>query len=240
MSCDENNDSADLEALFDEVSAKAAANIDAPAATSVIDQIGQLARVLHGTLRSLGLEAGVEKATSDIPDVRARLEYVASLTNQAANKVMDATDKIEPQLSSISRNAKSLSDRWDESLSGKFDEQKFKRLVLDTRTHLNDEQGQVKIASAATMDIVLAQDFQDLTGQILKKVGTIICEVESQLLALLVEHVPQSKIDNHPLQSQELLNGPVINPIGRSDALLAANIVTNQDQVDEILASLGF
>jgi chemotaxis protein CheZ len=78
---------------------------------------------------------------------------------------------------------------------------------------------------------MMAQDFQDLTGQVIKRIIAITKEMEQQLLMLLVDHAPAvAKAD----LSVSLLNGPVINPAGRSD------VVTSQDQVDELLASLGF
>ena len=77
----------------------------------------------------------------------------------------------------------------------------------------------------------MAQDFQDLTGQVIKKIIELTQNMEQQLLSLLLENAPASvkaEINN------SLLNGPVINAQGRSD------VVTSQDQVDDLLESLGF
>ena len=77
----------------------------------------------------------------------------------------------------------------------------------------------------------MAQDFQDLTGQVIKKIVDVTQKMEKQLVDLLVESSPP--LANHEVHAG-LLNGPVINPSGRAD------VVTNQDQVDDLLESMGF
>jgi len=80
-------------------------------------------------------------------------------------------------------------------------------------------------------DIMMAQDFHDLTGQVVAKVVSLAAELEDSLVKLLVQAAP-------PEQAQKvessILNGPVVNPEGRSD------VVANQGEVDDLLASLGF
>src|SRR5450830_408499 len=59
----------------------------APAAESnleVLSRIGHMTRALHDSLRGLGLDKLIEKAASDIPDARDRLDYVARMSEQAA------------------------------------------------------------------------------------------------------------------------------------------------------------
>jgi len=76
----------------------------------------------------------------------------------------------------------------------------------------------------------MAQEFQDLTGQVIKKVADVTYELENQLLKLLVENAPPERRE----EASGLLNGPVINAAGRND------IAANQEQVDQLLESLGF
>jgi len=85
--------------------------------------------------------------------------------------------------------------------------------------------------NAQLLEIMMAQDFQDLTGQVIKKVIALAQDLEVQLLQVLVASTPPDKRKN---LGDDLLNGPVINAEGRSD------VVTSQEQVDELLASLGF
>ena len=239
-------DSDDLEALFDSIisanastpkSAAAAAN--APLATNdgdgdpakVINQIGHMARALHDTLRELGLHKEIEKAAASIPDARDRLNYVATLTQQAAERVLNATEAAQPVVEKLGSEAQHLARQWDLLFEKKLDVQQFKDLVTQTHAHLHETPKRTKETNDRLMEIMMAQDFQDLTGQVIKKIIEVTQNMEQQLLALLLENAPASvkaEIDSG------LLNGPVINAKGRTD------VVTSQDQVDDLLESLGF
>ncbi len=237
-----NQDSDDLEALFDSI---IAANQDegVPASSAqviqlnadaepakVINQVGQMARKLHDTLRELGLHKEIEKAAATIPDARDRLNYVATLTQQAAERVLNATEAAQPLVDKMGDEAQRLASQWDLLFQKKLDVQQFKDLVTQTHAHLHETPKQTKAANAYLMEIMLAQDFQDLTGQVIKKIIQLTQEMEKQLVELLLENAsPAVRAEN-----SGLLNGPVINASGRSD------VVTSQDQVDDLLESLGF
>jgi chemotaxis protein CheZ len=232
-------DSDDLEALFDSIvaanAAETAAN-EVPAAegaetSKVINQIGHMARTLHDTLRELGLQKEIEKAASSIPDARDRLNYVATLTQQAAERVLNATEAAQPVVEKMEVEAHRLSKQWELLFEKKLDVEQFKNLVTQTHAFLYEVPKQTKATNAYLMEIMMAQDFQDLTGQVIKKIIEVTHNMEQQLLAVLLENAPASlKAELSP----GLLNGPVVNPEGRTD------VVTSQDQVDELLESLGF
>lgn len=235
-------DSDDLEALFDSI---IAANHDeakpesAQAVTpnieseqvKVINQVGQMARKLHDTLRELGLHTEIEKAASSIPDARDRLNYVATLTQQAAERVLNATEAAQPMVDELGNEALRLAAQWDLLFDQKLDPSQFKNLVSQTRAFLHETPKQTKATNALLMEITLAQDFQDLTGQVIKKIIHLTQEMEQQLLALLLENAPPAVKAEHKGAS---LSGPVIRPHARND------VVTSQDQVDDLLESLGF
>ncbi|GAA5785983.1 protein phosphatase CheZ [Chitiniphilus shinanonensis] len=248
-------DSAELEALFDSivqaqqqdetpvVATPAATPVahDTPAAIaksmeelseparSMFSHIGQLTRKLHDTLRELGLDKSLERAASQIPDARDRLSYVATMTEQAADRTLNALDAARPLQDGIANNARSLASDWDKLFASQLSVDEFKALVEKTRTHLNTTAVHSDQINAQMLEIMMAQDFQDLTGQVIKKVLTMSKEMEAQLLEFLLAFSPQGlKHDD------SLLNGPVVNTEGRTD------IVTNQQQVDDLLESLGF
>ncbi|ADE10790.1 protein phosphatase CheZ [Sideroxydans lithotrophicus] len=238
-------DSDDLEALFDSIIAAnanegkpapaAAANSPMPAGdgdpAKVINQIGHMARALHDTLRELGLNKEIEKAASTIPDARDRLNYVATLTKQAAERVLNATEAAQPVVEKIGSDAQHLAKQWDLLFEKKLDVPQFKDLVTQTHAYLHETPKQAKATNAKLTEIMMAQDFQDLTGQVIKKIIELTQNMEQQLLALLLENAPASvKAEIN----SGLLNGPVINAQGRTD------VVTSQDQVDDLLESLGF
>lgn len=236
-----NNDSDDLESLFDSiVTANKSGNSEksAGAATpagagvgvdGVFNEIGHLTRALHDSLRELGYDKNLQKAASAIPDARDRLNYIASMTQAAAERVLTATESAQPVVDKIEAGAKDLAGEWQKLFDNKLDVDQFKQLANRTHAYLVEVPRQTRQTSANLTEIMMAQDFQDLTGQVIKKIMDVTQNLEQQLLALLVHNAPPSiKLD------PSLLNGPVINAAGRSD------VVTSQAQVDDLLESLGF
>lgn len=244
-------DSADLEALFDSIlqashpeeaapnkaspeassgmpTSEAIQEMDEPA-RSMFSHIGQMTRKLHDTLRELGLDKSLEKAASQIPDARDRLSYVATMTEQAAERTLNALDVAKPLQDGIGINSRELSAQWDKLFANQLSIHEFKTLVEKTRTYLDTTAKQSDEVGTQMLEIMMAQDFQDLTGQVIKKILFMAKDMEKHLMDFLLMFSPQGiKHDD------SLLNGPVINSDGRTD------IVTNQAQVDDLLESLGF
>jgi chemotaxis protein CheZ len=201
----------------------------------VLSRIGHMTRALHENLRGLGLDKLIEKAASDIPDARDRLDYVARLSEDAAKKVLDATDAAGPLQDRIDSDAAVLSDAWKALLStttyAAQGDGAWRALAERTVASLEQSRVSAGATKGHLMDIMMAQDFQDLTGQVIKRITGIAQNLEKQLVQVLVDFAPEEikrELDNG------LLNGPQINPTGKSD------VVADQEQVDDLLDSLGF
>ncbi len=195
-----------------------------------LSRIGHMTRSLHDSLRGLGLDKLIEKAASDIPDARDRLDYVARMSEQAAQKVLNATDAAGPMQDRIQADAKSLSASWQGLLGGGASEAQWRALAEQTVQKLAEAGQSTVDTKAHLMDIMMAQDFQDLTGQVIKRVTSIAHNLEQQLVQMLIDFAPSEmkrEIDSG------LLNGPQINPEGQ-------DVVADQGQVDDLLDSLGF
>jgi chemotaxis protein CheZ len=240
------SDSDDLEALFDSIAAEhnrmkaakaAAAESLAPRAgcgtvdSGLLTKLGQLTRTLHESLRELGYDRLVEQAAASIPDARERLSYVATLTERAAERVLNATDAARPLQDAMETAAKELSAGWRQVYAGAMEVEQFKALAAATAAFLERVPEQTKATNAQLMEIVMAQDFQDLTGQVIKRINDLAHHFEQELLKLLIESTPQ---EQRPRGADDLLNGPVVNPDRSGDA------AHSQAQVDELLESLGF
>jgi chemotaxis protein CheZ len=200
----------------------------------VIDQVGQLTRTLHNSLRELGYDKRLESITSEVPEAQDKLSYVASKTEQAAERALNATEIAMPIQEKLSTDATKLSEQWKEALESQQsqpDTEKFKLLLIETLTYINNVPSQTDATNAQLMEIMMAQDFQDLTGQVIKKITHMVQTLEQELVQLLLANVPPT---NSEKTEDGLLNGPVVNPEKRSD------VVSSQDQVDDLLASLGF
>lgn len=242
-------DSDDLQALFDSVSAQTVATqvdvVAAPAPVAeaadgaswpaqevVFNRVGHMVRSLHDTLRELGYDKLIESAVSSLPDAKDRLAYVANLTEQAACRVLNATDVASPLIDDIQNTSRELGLRWDSAFANQLSTQQFRQLAIETRQFLNGQvPDRMQATHAQLTEIMMAQDFQDLTGQVIKKVVALAQDLEAGLMAVLLDVVPETKQTE---EVRNLMNGPVVNAEGRND------VVVNQGQVDDLLDSLGF
>jgi chemotaxis protein CheZ len=242
-------DSSDLEALFDSIalasshSAEPVSQQTQPKSTvteptgddhganKVIAQVGRLTRTLHDSLRELGFDKSLQSATQVIPDAQERLAYVAMMTEQAASRALCAIETAKPIQQRLQTDSTRLSGQWQRLFSNQLSVDEFKALAKETCQFLDE----VPVHTSATNDqlteIMMAQGFQDLTGQVIKRVTELAQTIEKQLLQLLVENVAPEK---KATLGNSLLTGPVIIGAGRGD------MVTNQQQVDDLLESLGF
>ncbi|MGB3277421.1 MAG: protein phosphatase CheZ [Castellaniella sp.] len=196
----------------------------------LIHRIAMVTRTLRVSMRELGLDQAIQDAAHAIPDARDRLHYVAQMTEQAANRVLNATEQIQPWQDSMQRDAKALDARWQDWFDHPVELDQARSLVDDTRAFLKDVPEKTQASQNNLMEIIMAQDFQDLTGQVIMKMLGVIGAIETELVQVLIDSVPQEKRE----ETKTLLNGPVVNAEGKND------VVTNQDQVDDLLASLGF
>jgi chemotaxis protein CheZ len=191
-----------------------------------------MTRALHESLRGLGLDKLIEKAASDIPDARDRLDYVVRLSEQSAKRVLDATDAANPLQDGIDDRAAELSRAWQALLAepGNGDGA-WRALAERTVAGMAESRSAASATKGHLMDIMMAQDFQDLTGQVISRITGIAQNLEKQLVQVLVDFAPSEikrELDNG------LLNGPQINPEGNTE------VVADQGQVDDLLDSLGF
>jgi chemotaxis protein CheZ len=194
-------------------------------------RIGHITRVLHDSLRELGFDKVLEKATVDIPDVRERLNYVAKMTEQAAQRVLNATDTAIPLQERIDAGADEILNGWQTTLKAPFSEANYRDMATLTMQCLADMRSDTSATKQQLLDIMMAQDFQDLTGQVIRKVMDLAQGLEQQLVQLLIDYAPA---EVRKETSSSLLNGPQINPANKSD------VVVDQEQVDDLLDSLGF
>ena len=197
------------------------------AGPDVHQQLGEMARQLHDTLAQLGFMPRLGELTDSLPDARSRLHYIASKTADAASRVLDSVDRAKDEHATIAAQTRRIAQA----------------MVADpvravASGSLMNFVGEVESATARIdrhlTDIMLAQDFHDLTGQVVAKVVKLAVDIEDQLLELLVRTAPPGQAPRSASPAGESLGGPVVDATGRTE------VVANQEQVDELLASLGF
>jgi len=237
---DKAGDSDELQALFDSVSSHMGARAEPTSLVTdeakaddqeVFNRLGRLARQLHDSMRELGYDKALEATARQMPDTRQRLAYIVQMTEQAASRVLNATDIAKPLQDELLATSQSLNQRWDRMFANQLSVDDFKSLVADTRGFFQQAPAKITRTNGQLQEIMMAQDFQDLTGQVIRKVVDMVQDLESQLLKVLIEAIPD---DKKTAVSTGLINGPVVSTEGRQD------VVTSQSQVDELLESLGF
>ncbi|MDO9365672.1 MAG: protein phosphatase CheZ [Methylotenera sp.] len=205
----------------------------------MLSRVGHVTRMLHDSLQGLGLDKILEQVAQDMPDARDRLAYVARMTEQAADRVLNATDAAMPLQDELASGAVVLEQRWKEVLAEPSLKSEYNLAADETLAFLTMTGKHTAETKALLMDIMMAQDFQDLTGQVIKKITGLAQDLEKQLVQVLVDFSPAkskkegeaSKVESN--DAAFLMNGPQIDPT-------VADVVASQEQVDDLLDSLGF
>jgi chemotaxis protein CheZ len=210
------------------LAATASSPLPSGASPEVFQQLGHITRQLHDTLQQLGVMPKLRDAAQGLPDARSRLNYIAEKTTAAANKVLNSVDQAKLEHSHIAAETRRMA----------------KAIVADpvkavASGGVMNFVGDVEAATARIdghlTDIMLAQDFHDLTGQVVTKVVTLATDLEDSLVRLLMQVAPaELQPRAAPKAEAAMLNGPVVNTEGRDD------VVQSQGEVDDLLASLGF
>ena len=196
----------------------------APPPVDVIQRIGSLTRNLHDALKELGYDKQIANSIGTLPDARSRLSFIARLTGEAAEKVLNTVDTAQLQQTALLAEA----DRLDALLLvGARDGPDH----AEMRAFIQCVRATARQAGMHLTDIMLAQDFHDLTGQTIRKVVEIATRLEDSLVQLLMDATPPA---THATVNAQVLQGPVADATGRTD------VVSSQAQVDEMLENLGF
>lgn len=197
----------------------------------VFRRIGRLTRRLHDALAELGYDRKIEHAVGALPDARARLSWIAEVSGRSAERVLAAVERGKAKQQRLRAEAEVLAARWGGFAAAAPVSEQFAALAADTRAHL----AQAPVLAAETdrelTEIMLAQDFHDLTGQVLARIAALTRELEDQLVRLLLDTTPPER---RASIREAGLAGPVTDAEAEPDALVS------QQQVDELLADLGF
>lgn len=198
----------------------------------MLNRIGQVTRALHESIRGLGLDKVIEQVAKDIPDACERLQYVARMTEQSAERVLNATDLAMPIQDNLATGSASLKQHWQKVKLEPSLKAEYNEAVEETLTFLTLAEKKSLETKALLMDIMMAQDFQDLTGQVIKKIIALTQDLESQLVQVLVDFSPAINKKESSF-NRTLINGPQVS-------INAVDSFANQQQVDDLLADLGF
>ncbi|PKG39866.1 protein phosphatase CheZ [Psychromonas sp. Urea-02u-13] len=206
----------------------------------VFDKVGELTRELHDALVSFQNDTRlIDMAGQDIPDAKDRLNYVIEMTDKAANKTMDAVDNCLPIADKLIEELDAVKPSWQGLMNRDLALADFKTLCHQVNSLIENSSVSAIDLRASLTDILMAQDFQDLTGQMIRRVIDLVQEIESKLVVILTvcsanDNKPEQKEETDVIQKDIEAEGPIMNAEERDD------VVNGQDDVDDLLSSLGF
>jgi chemotaxis protein CheZ len=190
-------------------------------------KIGQLTRQLHDSLNELGYADKLRGSMGELPDAQSRLSYIARLTGEAAEKVLNRVEQAKAQHDYIAAETRRV-------VTSLVKDPVAAVAKGEIMNFLTDVERVTKEADTHLTEIMMAQDFHDLTGQVIARVVNLAATIEDQLVQLLIQTAPPN-VQVPVVEAQRgHLQGPVVDPENTAD------VVTDQSQVDDLLASLGF
>lgn len=223
----ENNDETKADEILDQISGMRE--------SMLFQEVGRLTRQLHDTMNSFALDSKMVELTSkDIPDAKERLHYVIAMTEQAANQTMDVIEQLTPIAQELSDQANELSNKWDRFLAKDMPFEEFKNMSQEITVHFAQTKERVASVQTGLTDILMAQGFQDITGQIIRRVIDLVQDMEHSMVELV--RLSGGKMKAGAVAKESELPGPVVPGVDDK----ANDVATNQDDVDDLLSSLGF
>ncbi len=207
----------------------------------LFEEVGAITRRLHESLTNIGLEDHlVRLAEDDLPEAQDRLNYVITLTEQAANRTLAGVESSVPYLERLQERSEKLLDRL-QSRADTSDNEELVDLIGQIQPYLRSLGRDGRKVSERLTDILMAQEFQDITGQVLGRVIHMVREVEENLVDLL--RITGERLGEVNPRSGEApkgkggieAEGPVLPAQQAEDG-----VVSSQDEVDDLLSDLGF
>jgi chemotaxis protein CheZ len=206
----------------------------------VFEQVGQMTREVHEALMAFALDERLDRmAEAEMPDARDRLRYVISLTEQAATRTLALVEDAFPVTERLVDRSERIRQQLTQVAAKEADNQRLVEVIKTISDYLDSVLGSGNTLKSQLTEVMMAQEFQDLSGQLLMRVIKLLEQLESKMVSLLhltsPDVAPEDKQKKAADQSVELAQG-----LGPALPQAAPDVVKNQDDVDDLLASLGF
>ena len=204
--------------------------------SDLYQEMGKLTRELHDAITAFGMDEQINKlAEMEIPNARQRLRHVIEMTDQAANRTLEAVENSLPICEAMGARSRNLHSEWKRFTKRDMNLAEFVELAKRLDGFFTTNTGDAESLRESLNNVLMAQDFQDLTSQIIKKVITLVEEVESNLVSLVKLTSGKTKKNNtKQSDTTETLAGPIVPGVNDK------GVVSGQDEVDDLLSSLGF
>jgi chemotaxis protein CheZ len=206
-----------------------------PNGPQLLEQLQDLTLNLRNALDRFRLDSRLTRlAEKEVPDARERLSHVLKLTDQAAHRTLDLVEQSGPPAERTAREAASLSEPWSRFRAGTITVSDYCDLISRVDKFLLNARTDSETVRANLNEVLMAQDFQDLTGQIIRGVMTLVAEVEVVLVDLA--RLAGARPGSTGLTPEELARGtgPVVPGVEQGAA-----VVNGQADIDALLSDLG-
>lgn len=206
--------------------------------SSLFHELGKLTREFHDALNGFRLDARIASfAEKEFPDARERLRHVVKMTADSADRSLTAAENAMPICDAIASEAVELKGQWERFMKRDMGPDEFRKLSGRLQGFFSSLENDTNALKSNLNDVVMAQDFQDLTGQIITRVINLVDDMESNLVELIRISGQNLRAGEPEARQEDVLKGvgPAIPGVD-----VGSNIVSGQDEVDDLLSSLGF
>jgi chemotaxis protein CheZ len=205
----------------------------------LFQEVGRLTRELHEAINGFLADSNLaDIAKTEMPNAAERLAHVISMTEEAANTTLAAVEDAMPLAETLQSDSQHLSSSWDRFKARKMDVSDFRSMSRELEVFLHDTQANANALNSKLSEVLMAQGYQDLTGQIIRKVIDLVRDVEGKLVELIRLSGARQSAEKPAMEAAGgpdiKAEGPLIPGIDKADA------VHGQDEVDDLLSSLGF
>ena len=201
----------------------------------MFQEVGRLTRQLHDTMGGFAIDPKITTLTeSDLPDAKERLQYVITMTEESANQTLNAVETLLPISQELNGQAGQLSSKWERFLDREMPFAEFKNMSEEISKHFEQSKGSLQQVQDGLNEILMAQSFQDIAGQIIKRVIELVQDLETSMVQLIKISGGQSA--ETQIENDLELPGPVVPGVDDKKG----DVASSQDDVDDLLSSLGF
>lgn len=227
----ENDDLASVKGLIEEMKADRD--------EALYSEVASLTKAVHVSAHRFHCDADKQESEmqpNELHDASDRLEYIVDMTSKAANTTIDLVDKTVPCANNMRSQAQLLGAEWERLRRKEMSPEEFRAFSAQMTQFFQTLQTDADAIHQNLSDIVVAQEYQDLTGQVINNVGSTIGSIENDFAELerLATHVDSITGTEHEFEEKKTDmkgEGPQIKA--------AEDVVSGQDDVDDLLASLG-
>ena len=179
----------------------------------------------------------VDLAEKEVPDARARLDHVLKMTDEAAHRTMDLVEQCGPLADRTAKSAGDINGMWTKFRARKIEIDEFRIMIQKMDAFLAASRTDMDKVRGNLTEVLMAQGYQDLSGQIIRGVMKLVSELETALVDLvrLSRTGPGALTMEKPAASDGMSRGfgPAVPGVDNGPS------ASSQDDVDSLLAGLG-